>query len=153
MLLLYATKLSRDRDLAEDAVQCAMLNAWVNADKFIVGSNFAGWMMTIVRNECFSRMKYEKRRRAEDINGEAVFVADASPLQDEKMAASQEVKFLLDQIKHLPWQMREAVTLVSSGLSYLAAAEVAGTSEGTIKSRLHRSRQALLRHKRIAEFL
>ena len=46
----FAYKLTADKDEAEDLLQETMLKALDNKDKFNPGTNFKGWMYTIMRN-------------------------------------------------------------------------------------------------------
>jgi RNA polymerase sigma-70 factor, ECF subfamily len=50
-LLAYAAKLLKDRGLAEDIVQEALLRAWPHAQRLRDSSGSArGWLLTVVRN-------------------------------------------------------------------------------------------------------
>ena len=46
----FAYKLTADKDEAEDLLQETMLRTLDNKDKFDSGTNFKGWMYTIMRN-------------------------------------------------------------------------------------------------------
>src|SRR5947209_13776705 len=47
----------RDRGAAEDAVQDAALNAWGALPRLRPGSNVRAWFLTIVANQCRSRLR------------------------------------------------------------------------------------------------
>ena len=46
----FAYKLTADKDEAENLLQETMLRTLDNKDKFDSGTNFKGWMYTIMRN-------------------------------------------------------------------------------------------------------
>lgn len=49
-LLLFAYKLTSDQEEANDLLQETSLKALDNEEKYAVGTNFKGWIYTIMRN-------------------------------------------------------------------------------------------------------
>ena len=52
----FAYKLTADKDEAENLLQETMLRTLDNKDKFDSGTNFKGWMYTIMRNMTLSKI-------------------------------------------------------------------------------------------------
>ncbi len=140
-LRAFARGLCRDRDLADDLAQEAMMRAWAARNSFTLGTNFRAWMFMIVRNQFYT----SKRKSAR--------LASWDPEAAERLLVqppNQEMHFnLLDldkALNRLPVQQREMLLLVAgAGMSYEEASDVAGCSLGTVKSRLARGRAALMR--------
>jgi RNA polymerase sigma-70 factor, ECF subfamily len=57
LALRLAVTMLRDRAAAEDAVQDAALSAWRALPRLRPGSNVRGWFLTIVANQCRSRLR------------------------------------------------------------------------------------------------
>jgi len=55
--LRLAVTMLRDRAAAEDAVQDAAFNAWRALPRLQPGSNVRAWFLTIVANQCRSRLR------------------------------------------------------------------------------------------------
>ena len=54
-------KITRNRDLAEDAVQDAFIKLWANAGKFDPNTaKFTTWFYRIVLNQCLDRKRKKK---------------------------------------------------------------------------------------------
>lgn len=138
-LRAFARGLCRDRVLADDLVQEAMMRAWASRHTFITGSNFRAWMFIILRNHYYAGAK--KRSRYTVWDPEA---AERVLVQDATQEAGLHVDDVNRAMQRLPEQQREILLLVAgAGLSYEEAAEVAGCNIGTVKSRLNRGRAAI----------
>ena len=142
-LRAFAISLTGDVDRADDLVQEAVLRGLSHLHQFKRGTNFQGWMFTILRNQFHSN--YRKRRRE---------VEDADGLYAAKVAIPPEQGAYLDftdfrdALAKLSPEQREALLLIGAeGLTYEETAEICGTKVGTIKSRVNRAR------KRLAELL
>jgi RNA polymerase sigma-70 factor (ECF subfamily) len=139
--------LLRDAHDAEDIVQQSCLRALDGFDRFRGGDTRA-WLLTIVRNACFSHLR-QQRRRDEDVETvESVDMQIAAPAaaNDPHLALLRRLErdTLAAAIEQLPAVFREAFVLREmQGLSYQEIAEVAGVPVGTIMSRLARARQRL----------
>jgi RNA polymerase sigma-70 factor (ECF subfamily) len=138
-LRAFAYLLARDRVLADELVQDAVVQALAKAHQFEPGINFRGWMVIILRNRYFNLIR--KNGRRSEVSNE-IYQVDAAT------SGGQEVKMDLRDFKRvfemLPPMQREALLLVGvSGFSYEEAAQIAGYAVGTIKSRASRARTEL----------
>jgi RNA polymerase sigma-70 factor (ECF subfamily) len=93
-LLRFAFWLGRDRALAEDVVQEAMLRAWKSYDALSDESKAKSWLLTIVRRE-FARSFERKRLEVADLD--ALVAAEAPVLaaeDDEDLAAMRKKELI-----------------------------------------------------------
>jgi RNA polymerase sigma-70 factor (ECF subfamily) len=134
----HAMSLTRDRHAMEDLVQNAVVRALNAQDSFQPGTNFAGWMHKILRNEFISGLRKTRNTVAlDDLAAERAATAETH----EDHLVVRELEVALDK---LPPAQREAVMLATlSELSHEQIAEVMGCRVGTVKSRICRARRQL----------
>jgi RNA polymerase sigma-70 factor (ECF subfamily) len=133
---------------AEDLVQETMLRAYRSWDRFTLGTNAKGWLLTILRNlfinEYRRRSRHPETVNLDTIEPFAVFqdIQDSDPqARFFDQIVDEEVIRAVDS---LPEAFREAVTLSDvEGLSYEEIAKVLNVPVGTVKSRLFRGRRML----------
>ena len=134
----------------EDIAQDIFLKVFRSIDRFDAdrGVKFTTWVYTFVRNHCFDVLK--KRRLTttslttwtdesqRDIPDAAVVTPTVAAENSELGRKIGEALESLGEDQRMVFVLREY-----EGLEYAAIAEVMGVSEGTVKSRLHRAKQAL----------
>lgn len=140
-LRAFAVSLSGNRDRADDLVQETLVKAWTNLSGFTEGTNLAAWLFTILRNIYFS--EYRKRRRE---------VADPDGIMAGRLADAPAQMGHMDfldfraALARLPADQREALVLIgASGMSYEEAAKICDCAVGTMKSRVNRARNKLVK--------
>ena len=138
-LRAFARSLSGDRDRADDLVQSAVQRALGAAAQFTPGTNFKGWIFTILRNVYFSELRSHRRLE---------IPIDEANLDSHATQPTQLAGLEFDEFRRafdtLPVEQREALVLVGAdGFSYEAAAAVCGAPIGTVKSRVSRARREL----------
>ena len=135
----FALYLARDRCLADDLVQEAVMRALAHPYHFRPGTNFKAWITTILRNAYFNLLR--DRGRTHQLEGlGACQVPTVSGGQEE----TAELRDFERAFRRLPETQREALLLVGAGgYSYEEAAEEAGCAVGTMKSRVSRARGQL----------
>lgn len=107
------------------------------------------WVYTFVRNHCFDVLKRRKlptQSLHAVADGEpARDVADGRELQPTHDAENQELGRRIGEALATLGEDQRMVFILREyeGLDYAAIAEVTGTSEGTVKSRLFRAKEAL----------
>jgi len=145
----------RNRTDAEDAVQECYLRALDHFDNWH-GSGIKPWLLTILRNVCYS--EFVRRRRREtptdladcehadcEYLADQLFLQQPQALPDSGMLDRQEGAALRQLVASLPAQFREAIVLREfNDMSYREIAEVTGVPLGTVMSRLARARAMLL---------
>ena len=139
-LLRFAWWLARDRAVAEDVVQEALLRAWRCRDALKDPAAARGWLLTIVRRE---HARLYERKRLEITDLDAVIAAEDSQLATED---GDELAGLRRAIMQLPDEYR--VPLVMQVLGGFTAAEIARElklSTAAVLTRLFRARNRLRR--------
>jgi len=140
-LRAFAWSLSHNASDADDLVQDTLIKAWTNRDKYEMGTNLRAWLFTILRNTYYTTV-VRRRREVRDEDGFYAATLTSAANQDWSVAVSA----LQAALKRLPDEHREALVLVGgAGLTYEEAAEVCGCALGTIKSRVNRARNRLLK--------
>lgn len=137
-LLRFAFWLGRDRQLAEDVVQEALLRAWKSIDTLAEDDKAKSWLLTIVRRE-FARSFERKRLEVTDLDALVTAEADVLAAEDDAgVAEMREALFRLDD------EYREPLLLqVMMGYSTKEIAEHMGLQQGTVLTRLYRARARL----------
>ena len=134
----YAAWLSRDKAIAEDVVQEALLRAWKSLDALRDDAAAKPWLLTIVRRE---NARYFERRRLETVDIDNLTASQAALLAEQPDEALDDMRtaiFALDD------DYREPLVLqVLMGFSTNEIAEQMGLKQGAVLTRLHRARAKL----------
>lgn len=152
--LLYdlAHRVLRNREEAEDAVQCCLLQAYRNLSNVQCQSSFRSWLVRILINEALAIVRRKKSRPA---IGSAPSSCDEqgdwlerfpSPGPDPEQALSKRESLLAlrAHLIQLPTSLRSAIVLCDIGERTIAeASAVLGLAPNTLKARLHRGRAKL----------
>jgi len=134
----YAAWLSRDKSIAEDVVQEALLRAWKSLDALRDDAAAKPWLLTIVRRE---NARYFERRRLETVDIDNLTASQAALLAEEP---NEELNDLREAIYELEDDYREPLVLqVLMGYSTNEIAELMGLKQGAVLTRLHRARLKL----------
>ncbi len=143
----------------EDIAQDIFLKLFRSIERFDLtrGVKFTTWTFTFVRNHCFDILK--KRR----LHTTSLTYLDGEEKQREVPDPSMRPPSLNLENSELGEKIEEALGRLGEeqrmvfvlreyeGLDYNAIAQVMGVSEGTVKSRLHRAKQAL--RERLAPYM
>ena len=131
-----------DRD-AEDVVQEACLRALQFFDGFR-GEEGRGWLLSIVRNTCYTWLRKNRAPAAEPFDEEVHSAAYESESPETTALQSADRRMLQAALEELPVEFREVLVLRElEGLSYAEISSIAGIPAGTVMSRLARARQRL----------
>jgi RNA polymerase sigma-70 factor (ECF subfamily) len=134
--------LRNDHD-AEDAVQEACLRAYKAFPRFRGGDGKA-WLMTILRNVCFTMMKKSGSRGVQEPFDEEVHQEGAQADAREAFRQQANAETLQAALEKLPEEYREIIVLHDlEGLAYKEISAVIGIPIGTVMSRLSRARGRL----------
>jgi len=137
--------LMRNEDDAQDMVQEAYLRALRFFGGFH-GTDARAWLLTIVRNTCYTCLK---RNRSTELSGdfeEAVLTIESDePDPEASHMLKVRAQLVNEAIERLPIEFREVVILRElEELSYKEIAEITEIPIGTVMSRLSRARKRLL---------
>ncbi|TLZ14067.1 MAG: sigma-70 family RNA polymerase sigma factor [Gammaproteobacteria bacterium] len=137
-LVRFAHWLARDRAIAEDIVQEALLRAWRSREALKDPSAARAWLLTIVRRE---HARLYERKRLELVSLDEVMETQASPQPAEPEG---NLFALRHAIMRLPIEYREPLLLqVVGGLSTEEIARELALSGTAVLTRLFRARNKL----------
>jgi RNA polymerase sigma-70 factor (ECF subfamily) len=136
--------LMRNETEAEDLVQEAYLRAISHFAGFRGGDGRA-WLLTIVRNTCYNRLRRRGTSRQYTDFDEAVHSAGRQiPDPETVLLLAERTELVKKSLAELPADHREVLVLRElEQLSYREIANIAGIPLGTVMSRLNRARQQL----------
>jgi RNA polymerase sigma factor (sigma-70 family) len=137
--------LTRNEQDAQDMVQESYLRALRSFHTFQAGRDGRAWLLTIVRNTCYTWMLQNRPREMHmplDENTQDALATSSNPetaLIEKK--SSQAVREALESI---PFEYREVLILREwEELSYKEIAQIVNVPLGTVMSRLSRGRREL----------
>lgn len=153
-LLAVARRILGSADDAEDTVQEAFALALAALDGFEERSQLSTWLHRITVNVALSKLR-ARRRNLEQLCADPTPVNPAEDSQanleqasafstEELLERRQDGALLLACIEQLPEQYRRVIVLRDvEELDTRAVAQLLGVTDGVVKVRLHRARQAL----------
>lgn len=131
-----ALLLVRDRPTAEDVAQEAFVRVFRSLGGFHGQARFTTWLYSVTRNCAIDAIRRRDRRRRREAEA-----APAAPASDPASGVA-----IWAAVDALPPDLREPFVLIEvTGLSYREASATLGVPTGTIKSRMHRAREQLIR--------
>jgi RNA polymerase sigma-70 factor, ECF subfamily len=125
-----------DTELAEDAVQDALVDAWRDLRGLRDPDRFDAWLHRVLVNACYTQARRRSKHQVQEIHvlpedQPATFDAERS------IALSDEIE---RGLRRLPVDQRTLLVLVYYlDLPVTEAADIVGIPLGTAKSRLHRA--------------
>jgi RNA polymerase sigma-70 factor (ECF subfamily) len=136
--------LMRDENEAEDVVQDSYLRAISHFSRFWGGDGRA-WMLTIVRNVCYDRLKRNwTRDRCIDFDGAIHSGEQQTSDAEDALLLAERSELLEKSLAELPEEYREILVLRElEQLSYREISLIANIQLGTVMSRLSRARRRL----------
>lgn len=143
-LLVFAYKLTSDTEQANDLLQETSLKALDNEDKYTSGTNFKGWMYTIMRNIFVNN--YHKMIRTQSVIDTIKMGYQLNPAEEpnyENLQYAYDLKEMRSIVNSLPRDFRVPFYMHISGFKYREIAEKLDLPLGTVKSRIFLTRQKL----------
>jgi RNA polymerase sigma-70 factor (ECF subfamily) len=141
-LYTVAVQLLNDSSEAEDVTQETFLKAYEKLAEFRGDAQFSTWLYRICYNLCLNRLTKEKIDRQEDVAPEAL--PDKNKGFLDQMIVKEQEDLVRRAISQLAEEFREVVILYYTGqLPYEEIARLLELPVGTVRSRLHRSREHL----------
>jgi RNA polymerase sigma-70 factor (ECF subfamily) len=149
----FATALLRDRGLAEDAVQEALLLAYREIGRLRDPRRFRPWLYAIVENAALGGLRRRRRRPTMRLRPDAVAEGPTPGDDGEARPPCRAEAAMRRALGHLPRHYAAILVLRHvDGLSSTEAAEVLGISRNNAKMRLRRASRALRRDPALREF-
>lgn len=146
-LFNYALKMIYDRMTCEDIIQNTFIKLFENMERIRNMESVQYWLFTTVRNDIFTYFR-KKKFRLDQFNAEDSDEIDLSA--EDKIDYDFEQKeireLIMIELNKMSIGQRDVFLLKEyGGLSYKEISVMTGTSEDLVKSRLHRTRQRLIK--------
>ncbi|ANB62399.1 RNA polymerase sigma factor SigW [Anoxybacteroides amylolyticum] len=143
-----------NRHEAEDAAQEAFIRAYVNIDRYNPAMKFSSWLYRIATNLSIDKLRKKKPDvyLDEEVSGaEGLTMYSQLPATDvspEDTVESLELQETVQKaIEKLPEKYRSVIVLkYIEDLSLQEISEILDLPIGTVKTRIHRGREALRKH-------
>ncbi len=151
-----ALRMTRNRADAEDLVQETYLKAYRSYGSFTEGTNLRAWLYRILTNTFINSYRAAQRRPevsdVEDVEDLYLYkrLAGSGGSDPGRSAEDEALERFTDEdvkaaLEALPEAFRMAVLLADvEGFSYKEISEITDVPIGTVMSRIHRGRRALL---------
>jgi RNA polymerase sigma-70 factor (ECF subfamily) len=141
-LFRYLCRVTPDHGLAEEALQDTLVAVWKGAAGFGGRSRVQTWLIGIARRQLYTRL----RKRSLSTTGldDGAELPASGPDPEAHVLALADREELAAALDRLSPAHREVLELnFAQGLSYQEIAEILGTPQGTVKSRLNHAKRAL----------
>lgn len=126
----FVNDTSRGQELAQDT----WVMVWQRRDKYVPTGTFTAWLVTVARNHCRNEVRRRQlaRTHASELDPQSSREHIDAVLERERQRRVREA------LTELSPAMREALLLrYAEELRYDEMTEVVGTSESTLRSRVH----------------
>lgn len=142
----FVQGMCRNPDQARDITQDTFIKVWHALPDWRPEAQFNTWLLRIARNTAIDALR---RRQHEPIALDDAVLIDSQPGPLQQLENRRRIAQLDTLLGQLPVTQREILLLRElEGLSYRELATALDISEGTVKSRLARAREALLQARR-----
>jgi len=139
-IYIFCLKMVDEPDNAKDIVQGVFLKIYERPHQLKQAEKFKSWMFTIARNECLTYLR--KVGYSSELPDEMEDVDLILPHRD--IEKDEEIILVKRAVERLKPELKEVVLLREyDNLSYKEIADVVGTTESIVKSRLFTARQKL----------
>ena len=145
-------RITKNREDAEDALQEALMRAFINLPRFDGRSSFSTWLTRIAINAAFMKLRRSRLSREVALDGPDLFgneqasyqFKDHAPSPEDHFATQERVEILRDALRVLRPRIRVAVEMYQlQERSLKETAELLGISVAATKGRLFQAKAAL----------
>lgn len=136
---------------ALDLSQEAFVRAWRGLPDFRSDAKFSTWLYRLTSNICIDFLRSQKNRRTvsmtveeEQEESQQWQLPDPGPGPEQQTMEREQARQIKAAMDQLAPEQRQILTLRAiHGLSYMQIGQIMQLKEGTVKSRLNRTRQQL----------
>lgn len=140
-----------NRHEAEDAAQEAFIRAYININSFNQDLKFSTWLFRIATNLCIDRIRKKKPdyyldAEVSGTDGLTMYsqIASEAPLPEKELESLELQDTIQKEILNLPEKYRSVIVLkYIEERSLNEISEILDLPLGTVKTRIHRGREAL----------
>lgn len=142
----FAYRFLRNQEAAEDATQEVFVKMLKYANQFHGDAKLSTWLFSITANLCRDYLRKSDNKPKE--SEETLLTLPSSELgPDRRLEARETEERVQKALEMLTPEQREAILLSRyQGLSYAEIAQIAGCSEGAIKTRVFRAMETLKKY-------
>ena len=140
----FAFRFLKNSEAAEDATQEVFVKMLKHANQFHGDAKLSTWLFSITANWCrdFLRKADNKSKESEDVLISLPAPSEFAP--DRNLERRESERRVQRALQSLTAEQREAILLSRyQGLSYAEIAQIAGCSEGAVKTRVFRAMETL----------
>lgn len=140
----FAFRFLRNAEAAEDATQEVFVKMLRHANQFHGDAKLSTWLFSITANWCrdYLRKADNKIKESDDVLVTLPTPSDQAP--DRRLEQRENEQRVRRALELLTAEQREAILLSRyQGLSYAEIAQIAGCSEGAVKTRVFRAMETL----------
>jgi RNA polymerase sigma-70 factor (ECF subfamily) len=144
----FAFRFLRNAEAAEDAMHDAFMKMLRGASQYNGEAKFSTWLYTITANLCRDLLRKSENRVSKESEEVLYDLPGPSELAPDYNLEHRENEALVERLlSKLSPDQREAIVLARyQGLSYAEIAQIAGCSEGAVKTRIFRGMELMKRH-------
>jgi len=142
----FAFRFLKNAEAAEDATQEVFVKMLRHASQFHGDAKLSTWLFSIAANWCrdYLRKADNKTKESDDVLVTLPAPSEFSP--DRSLEQRENEALVRRALQTLTAEQREAILLSRyQGLSYAEIAQIAGCSEGAVKTRVFRAMETLKR--------
>lgn len=143
-LLNFAYMLTSNRDDAYDLLQDTTLKALDNEEKYAEGTNFKGWVFTIMRNIFINNYRRSSRQATLiDTTDNLYHLSLSQDSGIDSPEGTYGAREITQAINEFPEEYRVPFSMHVAGYKYNEIADHLGLPLGTVKSRIFTARRSL----------
>ena len=140
----FAFRFLKNSEAAEDATQEVFVKMLKHANQFHGDAKLSTWLFSITANWCrdYLRKADNKSKESDDVLVTLPTPSELAP--DRNLERRESERRVQRALQSLTAEQREAILLSRyQGLSYAEIAQIAGCSEGAVKTRVFRAMETL----------
>jgi RNA polymerase sigma-70 factor, ECF subfamily len=139
----FAFRFLKNAEAAEDATQEVFVKMMKHANQFQGDAKLSTWLFSITANWCrdYLRKADNKPKEAEEV---LITLPALTESPEQRLEQKEDERRVQRALSALTPEQREAILLSRyQGLSYAEIAQIAGCSEGAVKTRVFRAMETL----------
>lgn len=140
----FAYNFTKNVEDAEDLLQDTILKALRYKDHFADGTNFKGWLFTIMRNIFINNYKRKKLRNTISDGTDNMYYLNYGKVSEDSVNGRIMEKDINKAVTELPYEYRTPFQMFVDGYHYEEIASAMAIPMGTVKSRIFHARKKLM---------
>jgi RNA polymerase sigma factor (sigma-70 family) len=140
----FAFRFLKNAEAAEDAVQEVFVKMLKHANQFQGDAKLSTWLFSITANWCRDHLRKADNKAKDSDDVLVTLPASSENAPDRNLERRENELRVRKALEALTPEQREAILLSRyQGLSYAEIAQIAGCSEGAVKTRVFRAMETL----------